>query len=64
MDYLIRTVGGPYPGDRVVRERDWPPPDRLPVPDSSGEYVKTSGAEYRWQPSIVDLWEVPAGGHS
>jgi len=58
---LIRTVGGPFPGDR--QGHGWPPPETLPDPEGRGEYVKVRqsalpmpvkhvirGAEYAWRP--------------
>jgi len=59
--YLVRTVGGPHPGDRVS-QGPWPLPDSLP--DEGGQYVKVSesqlppdlsphvmrGAQYHWEP--------------
>lgn len=57
--FLIRTVGGPHPGDRTAPPHwPWPLPDRLP--DTGGHYHKVGesqlppikgvirGAEYRW----------------
>ena len=59
--YLVRTVGGPHPGDRIS-DGPWPLPDRLP--DEGGEYVKVGqsqldadvphvmrGAQYEWRSS-------------
>ena len=58
--FIIRTVGGPYPGDRMSNG-PWPLPDELPVPGEPGTYIKVSqsvleephpgvlrGAEYHW----------------
>lgn len=41
--FLIRTEGGPHPGDRVANtpggvQMDWPLPGELP--DEGGRYVK------------------------
>jgi hypothetical protein len=43
--FLIRTVGGPAPGDRFVSSDyiDWPLPDVLTV--STGKYVKLSESQ-------------------
>lgn len=60
--FLIRTVGGPWPGDRQS-DGPWPLPDELPpLGPWSGRYVKTAesqlpanvpgvirGATYEWQ---------------
>jgi hypothetical protein len=46
--FLMRTEGGPFPGDRIVDSRDWvwPLPLFLDVPGefegSEGRYVKVS----------------------
>lgn len=49
--FLIQTVGGPFPGRRVVRDGQpgsggvawsWPLPDRLGDPEARGWYRKTS----------------------
>lgn len=58
--YLMRTIGGPFPGDRVS-PGPWPLPDSLSVPGEDGAYVKVResqltddlpgvmrGAEYEW----------------
>lgn len=62
--FLIRTAGGPHPGDRVAREDEmsWPLPEILG--DTGGRYVKVSesklppqeegshvmrGAQYEWE---------------
>ena len=60
---MMRTDGGPHPGDRLVDTGvlPWPLPDALP--DEGGQYVKVSesqipheipgvlrGAQYRWEP--------------
>ena len=47
--YLLRTVGGPHPGDRTLPldwehpdgKKGWPLPDTLPV-DDSGYYKKVA----------------------
>lgn len=61
-EFLIRTVGGPYPGTRI-HPGPWPLPRELPDPRRRGKYVKKSesqmppmpegghimrGAEYEW----------------
>lgn len=62
--FLIRTVGGPHPGQRIApsTEMAWPLPNELP--DEGGRYVKRTesqlppqahdshvirGAEYFWE---------------
>jgi hypothetical protein len=60
--FLVRTEGGPRPGQRVIDGWAWPLPELLLT--EGGQYVKASesnlepqadshvmrGAEYRWQP--------------
>ena len=65
-NFLLRTIGGPHPGTRIVGSSvmDWPLPTSLS--DEGGTYVKTSesqlppqtlashvmrGAEYHWKPN-------------
>jgi hypothetical protein len=61
--YIMRTVGGPFPGDRV-HPGPWPLPDVLPDPEDRGEYRKVAesqlpedlpglirGAQYEWVPA-------------
>ncbi len=43
--YIVRTTGGPFPGDRVADTdwHEWPPPDHLDVPSpGGGRYHKIS----------------------
>lgn len=53
---LLKTVGGPHPGTRIVDTSvmPWPLPDELPDPDSGGVYRKTTESQ---------LPEMPSDGH-
>jgi hypothetical protein len=62
--FLIRTVGGPFPGDRICEGWSWPLPETLDDPEQRGIYRKVSesdlppqaanshvmrGAQYEWE---------------
>jgi hypothetical protein len=61
--FLLRTKGGPHPGDRLAEDWSWPLPEALS--DTGGRYIKVSesllppqpegsnairGAVYEWEP--------------
>jgi len=67
--FLVRTIGGPFPGDRQSHG-PWPLPDTLPDPEMRGEYVKVGqsqlpdgfrsphvmrGVQYEWRAALADL---------
>lgn len=66
--FILRTEGGPHPGDRLFHESDlsWPAPGFLV--DNGGKYIKISESDlgpqdanghclrsvlYRWEPDFV-----------
>lgn len=77
--FLVRTEGGPLPGDRTSAG-PWPLPETLPLP--GGRYVKVResqlaeghphvlrGAEYRWEPEAEraparPVYRPPADGET
>lgn len=70
--FLIRTVGGPFPGTRVASDNEyaWPLPDVLEDPEMRGVYRK--GTESKLPPQEPDshimrgaeyFWE-PADGEA
>jgi hypothetical protein len=43
--FIIRTEGGPHPGDRVVESDQYPWPLPGVLSDSGGKYVKVSQSD-------------------